>query len=274
MESWLSGAGYKALVPLQKNVRDFAVKKILVKRYLSQSKSTEMKVAGIEFKPEKAYKSSDGCVTGKIDLILENRDNTEIVDFKTGAISEEVLDDDGEKCFDLKEEYKDQLKLYGYIYFECTGRFPTRLSVIDLTRQRYSIDFSKDECQRCFDEAKALLKSVNDSVDTGNFSANPTVENCKYCLYRPACAFYRPSISEQGSYNDLEGILEKVSIYQNGNITASMLVNGFNATITGFATASYNSLHGAVGHNISVFNLRKTPTDKLYAVTKTTMIYE
>lgn len=274
MEIWLCGAGYQSLVPLQRNVRDFAVKKILVKRYLSNCRSTEVKATDIKFKAENAYRSTDGSVAGKIDLIIEEGDDTEIVDFKTGAISQEVLDDEGEKVLDLKEEYKDQLKLYGHVYFECTGRFPTKLSIVDLTRQSYSIDVSQDECQRCFDDAKSLLKAVNDSVDTGNFSANPKAENCMYCLYRPACNFYSPSIIEQNLYNDLEGTLEKVSKYQNGNITASILVNGFNVTITGFPTVSYNNLLGVVGHNISVFNLRKTPTDSLYIVTKTTMIYE
>jgi RecB family exonuclease len=274
METWLSDTGYQSLVPLQKNVRDFAVKKILVKKYVSDSRSAAVKAIGIEFKPENAYKSIDGSVVGKIDLVIEAGVETEIIDFKTGAISQDVLDDDGEKFFELKEEYKDQLKLYGHIYFESTGRFPTKLSLVDLARQKYSIDFSKNDCQRSFDDAKTLLKSINDSVDTGKFSANPTVENCKYCLYRPACSFYRHSINECNPSNDIEGILEKVSTYRNGNITVSLQGNGFNVTITGFAPLSYDNLLGVVGHTVSVFNLRKTPTDALYSVTKTTMIYE
>jgi hypothetical protein len=55
------------------------------------------------------------------------------------------LDDEGEIFSDIKEEYKEQLKLYAYLYFETNGKFPTQLSLVDLAKQKFTIDFTESE---------------------------------------------------------------------------------------------------------------------------------
>jgi len=86
-------------------------------------------------------------IAGKIDLVVEEEQETEIIDFKTGAITQDVLDDDGEIFSEIKEEYKEQLKLYAYLYFETIGKFPSELSLIDLAKQKFTVDFSQSESQ-------------------------------------------------------------------------------------------------------------------------------
>ena len=40
-------------------------------------------------------------------------------------------------------EYKEQLKLYAHLYFENTNKFPTVLSLVDLAKRKFPVEFSK-----------------------------------------------------------------------------------------------------------------------------------
>jgi hypothetical protein len=48
------------------------------------------------------------------------------------------LDDEGEIYSDVKNEYKEQLKLYAYLYFENTMQVSNGLSLVDLAKQKVS----------------------------------------------------------------------------------------------------------------------------------------
>jgi len=48
------------------------------------------------YSPEKWLESQDKKIGGRVDLIIEADQFIEIIDFKTGAITEDVLDDTGE----------------------------------------------------------------------------------------------------------------------------------------------------------------------------------
>ena len=124
-------------------------------------------------------------IGGKIDLIIETGDDIEIIDFKTGTVTHDLLDDEGEVLSDVKNEYKEQLKLYAYLYFENTNKFPTGLSLVDLAKQKFPIEFSEQECKSLFDEAKSLLKSTNECLNTKSFSAK-----IDYCVWSPANAAF------------------------------------------------------------------------------------
>lgn len=275
MDTSLKADGFDSLTPLLGNVKDLAVKKILLRKFLvNKEGSTSLKQTDVKFLTEQLYKSKNGKIKGKIDLVFENGSFTEIVDFKTGAISVEMLDDDGDKTYELKEEYKEQLKLYAYLYFETSGKFPTKLSLSGLGQQKQNVAFSEEECNRLAIEAVGLLDEVNTQVEASKFLANPTQDNCKYCLYRPGCIFYRNAMSELNIGNDLSGIVMEVVKYENGNVTAIVTTLAGKISVTGFSGQVFDHLKAAIGRKISMFNLRKSASDSLYAVSKTTMTYE
>lgn len=272
MEDKLVEDGYSFFVPLQLKVKDFIMKKILLKEHLINA--SEKRISNVNFLSEKWYESKDKLIGGKIDLIIEAESETEILDFKSGEITQDVLDDDGDITSEVKTEYKEQLKLYAYLYFENTGNFPTRLSLISLAKQKISIDFSEEECSKIFEEAKSLLKSTNNCIDRSEFSANPTEENCKYCLYRPACSFFLEKIDTDNSFNDISGSIKNVVKFQNGNVNLYLDFGGVLLTISNLQSEKFEELNQNRTKKIYVFNLRKDSREFFYSATKTTIIYE
>ncbi len=274
MEEKLIADGYDFFVPLQKRVKDFIMKKILLKDHLRNVSERPISASNTKFHSEKWFESKDKLIGGKIDLVIEAEQETEILDFKTGAITQDVLDDDGEVSSEVKEEYKEQLKLYAYVYFENIGKFPTQLSLVDLAKQKFIVDFSVNECNAIFEEAKSLLNSTNGCIDKGIFTANPTEANCKYCLYRPACSFYLKHIETDNSFNDISGSVQNVVKFQNGNVSLYLESGDKLFTVSNLPSEKFDELNNSRNKKINVFNLKREPRDFFYSAIKTTMIYE
>jgi CRISPR/Cas system-associated exonuclease Cas4 (RecB family) len=274
VENNLQGQGYDFFIPLQKNVKDFGMKKILLKKHLRTVSEQPAKPSGVKYYSEKWFESKDKFIAGKIDLVIEAGQEVEIIDFKTGAITQDVLDDAGEIFSEVKEEYKEQLKLYAYLYFESTSKFPTELNLVDLAKQKFSVPFSQSECNSIFEEAKKLLDTTNASISTQTFAANPTEANCKYCLYRPACSYYLKLIETDYSFNDVSGLIKNVVKYQNGNVSVFLENGEQKITVTSFPFEKFDELNDSRNKQISIYNLRKEATEFIYSAKKTTMIYE
>ena len=274
MEEKLVADGYDFFVPLQKKVKDFTMKKILLKYHLRNLSERPPGASNTKFHSEKWYESKDKLIGGKIDLVIEAEQQIEILDFKTGAITQDVLDDDGEVSSEVKAEYKEQLKLYAYLYFENTGKFPTQLSLVDLAKQKFTVDFSGPECNAIFEEAKLLLSSTNNCIEKETFTANPTEANCKYCLYRPACSFYLKHIEIDNSFNDVSGSVQNVVKFQNGNVSVYLESGGKTFTVSNFPSEKYDELNSSRDKKINVFNLKRESREFFYSAIKTTMIYE
>lgn len=274
MEEKLVADGYDFFVPLQKKVKDFIMKKILLKDHLQIVSERPPRASNTKFHSEKWFESKDKMIGGKIDLVIETEQETEILDFKTGAITQDVLDDDGEVNSEVKAEYKEQIKLYAYLYFENTGKFPTQLSLVDLAKQKFTVDFSENECNTIFEEAKSLLNSTNNCIDKGTFTANPTEANCKYCLYRPACSFYLKHIETDNSFNDVSGSVQNVVKFQNGNVSLYLESGDKTYTVSNFPMEKFDELNNSRNKKINVFNLRKESREFFYSAIKTTIVYE
>jgi CRISPR/Cas system-associated exonuclease Cas4 (RecB family) len=273
-EENLKKQGYDFFVPLQMNVKDFGMKKILLKKHLRNISERPSVSSGIKFFSEKWVESKDKLIAGKIDLVIETGEEVEIIDFKTGAITQDVLDDTGEIFSEVKQEYKEQLKLYAYLYSENNGKFPISLSLVDLAKQKFSVSFSQSECNSIFDEAKKLLESTNESIIKRTFAANPTEVNCKYCLYRPACSYFLKQIETNYSFNDVSGSVTNVVRYKNGNVSVFLQCGARHFTVTSFPSDKFEELYESKNKQISIYNLRREAIDFVYSATKTTMIYE
>jgi CRISPR/Cas system-associated exonuclease Cas4 (RecB family) len=273
MEDSLIKDGYHFFVPLKKKVKDFTMKMILLKTYL-QNISTKKTENKYKFIAEKWYSSRDGLIGGKIDLVIEGELEIKILDFKTGAITQDFLDDDGEKYFEVKEQYKDQLKIYAHLYYENTGKLPTQLSLVDLTKHKFDVEFSADSCKLVYEEAKSLLRTTNTYIEQGTFKANPNKENCKYCLYRPACSFYLKFIENDYTFNDLSGLVKNVTRFQNGNVSIYLEINEKIFTLSNFTSEMFPDINFVKNKRINIFNLKKESRDFFYSAIKTTTIYE
>jgi CRISPR/Cas system-associated exonuclease Cas4 (RecB family) len=274
VEDNLQASGYIFFVPLQKTVKDFGLKKILLKKHFRTVSEESVKSSTVKFYSEKWYESKDKLLAGKIDLVVEAGNETEIIDFKTGAITEDVLDDAGEIFSEVKEEYKEQLKLYAYLYFENTGKFPDSLILLDLAKKRFTIPFSHDECAYIYTEAKSLLIKVNDSINTQTFMADPTESNCRYCLYRPACSFFHGKLPSGLPVNDAIGLVTDVKRYLNGNVSVFLENGNQKVSVTSLPGEMYEVLNVHKGKPISVYNLRKEALEGVFSFTKTTTMYE
>lgn len=273
-EENLMKMGYDFFIPLQKNVKDFGMKKILLKKHLRNISERPVASSTIKFSSEKWFESKDKLIAGKIDLVIEEEQATEIIDFKTGAITQDILDDEGEIFSEIKEEYKEQLKIYAYLYFETNDKFPTQLSLVDLAKQKFNIVFTESECNIIFKEAKQLLKATNASISSEKFVANPSNTNCKYCLYRPACSFFLKHLETDYSFNDVSGLIINVVKYQNGNVSVFLKCGEREITVTSFSTEKFHELNDRRNEKINIFNLRKEAMEFVYSATKTTIIYE
>jgi CRISPR/Cas system-associated exonuclease Cas4 (RecB family) len=277
MEDTLRQEGFHSLIPLQKNVKNFGVKKVLLKKHLKKESNSEDKSnidSQYKFYSEKWVASKDSLIGGKIDLVVDSDLYLEIIDFKTGAITNEYLDDEGDLFTEIKKEYKQQLKLYGYLYFESTDRFPDKLSLVDLGKQKYEVEFTQQECSDLYNEAKELLNKTNESISSGIFSANISIENCKYCLYRPACNYYIEEIKSTNEFNDISGVIDNAIHYKNGNVTLFMDVDASKISIIGFDNKDIEYFNNNKGQRINIFNIRKEASELVYSTTKNTVIYE
>jgi CRISPR/Cas system-associated exonuclease Cas4 (RecB family) len=274
MEEFLKQNGYGYFIPLIMNVRDFGRKKIQLKKHIRANSEPAKQQNGIKYHSEKWFESKDKLIGGKMDLVIETENEIEIIDFKTGAITENFFDDDGESYQAVKIEYQEQLKLYAYLYFDCKGKFPTRLCLIDLSKQRFNIDFTENECKIIFEEAKLILAEINSSVDSKVYNANPNENNCKFCLFRPACSFYLQYLKTENANNDIYGTIKEVIQYQNGNVSVFIETAKNKVTIVGFMSDKFEYFKKNRDKQICLFNLRKESTDLVYSVSITTKIYE
>jgi hypothetical protein len=278
MEDKLVLEGIHFLVPLQKNVKDFGMKKILLKRHLKPNSLPDPSavITNRKYLSEEKYKTKDGALVGRIDLIIEDADEADIVDFKSGAVTQESFDDEGEAVTGIKEEYKIQLKLYAYLYANATNKKVRGLTLVDLAKQKYNVEFTLDECVKLFDEAKDLLRVVNESIEKSEFEklANPSSENCRFCLYRPACSYYLTYLKEDDSLNDVTGEVIEITKYLNGNISIVVRCNEEHYTITGFGEEKHDYLISNKNKRLNIFNLKKEFIENVYSVIKTTVIYE
>ncbi|AZA93633.1 Inactivated superfamily I helicase [Chryseobacterium nakagawai] len=266
--------GNSIYVPLHSKLKNFGLLKIKLKRFLIEKSKSQKPVTGVKFSSEKWYETNDKLVGGKIDLISEYPDRIEIIDFKTGAITEELLDDEGEKFEEVKIDYQDQLKLYAALFHEQTGKKVDRLFLVDLQKNKYEISFSFDECNKLIREAKKILIKVNEEISTRFFLADPKIENCKFCLNRPACSYYKQSLINGLKTNDISGRIIKSQKFLNGNVSLFLQTQIGNVTIKNFGISFFESFNKAIGKEIIVYNVRADKMENSFLANQLTRVYE
>lgn len=274
MEENLIKEGYDFLVPLQRSVQNFGMRKVLLKRHIKNQVGSSNPPSICKPQSEQWISTKDDLVGGYIDLVLEYTNYTELVDFKTGAITLDLLDDSGEIFTEIKPEYSDQLKLYAFCFFESRGRYPNKLTIVDLAKNRFDVSFTQEECMILYNEAIALLNAINEAIKKELFTPSISEENCKNCLYRPACIYYNSYIEITPPFNDVIGNLDNVIKHQNGSLSVLIKTNYGIYTVTGISNKEYSELLLYKGNKIGIYNLRKEAKEFVYSSRSTTVFYE
>jgi CRISPR/Cas system-associated exonuclease Cas4 (RecB family) len=274
MESKLQSQGFGYYVPLQLHTQDFGIKKLLLKKRLESLQSPSKGISGCNFYSEKWVESKNGKVVGVIDLVIEKDTYIELIEFKTGQVKQEAIDDPTDTKSNLKKEYVAQLKLYAYLFVEHTGKTPNKLSIVDLKGDKRNVEIKISECKEICDDAQKLLLDMNNSIQQGVFSGDPTIEKCQYCLYRPACLFYDKKGLNKFAVNDIWGIVTNVIKHKNGNITLHLNADHKDVAVLGYAMNKYEEFETRKGKKIKIYNLKKAMNESIYSITKTSTVYE
>lgn len=272
-EKSLKDMGFEFFNPLSENVSGYTIKKLQVKSLLKSRIKAEAWEEGktdTSILTEKWLEAQDSLIGGYADIIFNLNGHTKLSDFKSGKI----LHEEGE----IKEEYEEQLKLYAYLYKEIYGKYPDELSIIDLEKKEYQVAFTSQECEELANKSKETLSEINSLIKKNecNTLARPDMYYCKSCLYRPACDFYwNLPLSETDSiFTDIKGIVTAVKQFRNGNLNATLNVNGRELSVSHLNSKYLSFLTDAVGKEVAFYNVKQGGIPKKYQVLKTTKVYE
>lgn len=272
-EKALEDLGFGFFTPLSENVPGYTIKKLQVKSLLKSREKTEVqqgKNMDTTTLTEKWLESQDSLIGGFADIIINWNNYTKLSDFKSGKI----LLEEGE----IKEEYEDQLKLYAYLHSEVYGKYPDELSIIDLEKKEYRIDFTPKDCEELANKSREALSYINNLIqkDDQRALAKPDLDNCKRCLYRPACDYYweLPIFETDSIFKDVRGYVVKVKQFRNGNLNATLNTEGRELTITHLNGEYFTFLKSSVGKEVAFYNIKQGGTPERFQAIKTTKVYE
>lgn len=279
-EEELKGKGLVSITPLKYFVSDFALKKNQIKNILQKRQDKinhSSKTSSSKFYPEKILENSDKSITGIADLVIENDSGTTIVDFKTGKIYSDAIDESGITEQVVKKEYEIQLKLYAHLYFLMNGKYPKALFIVTLSNDFIEVEFENSDCEKIYSEALDFLATTNSFITKNDMKsiAKPSMENCKYCSYRPACSFYSNWLTTNfEAVNDLFGTIEKVNQFSNDTLGLQVQTQDKQVLINGLSMEKKNDFESLIGKNVILYNLKKTRQSLNATATNFTIIYE
>lgn len=272
-EKALEDMGFGFFTPLSENVPGYTIKKLQVKSLLKgriKPDAREERQTDTSILTEKWLEAQDSLIGGYADIIINLNGHTKLSDFKTGKI----LLEEGE----IKEEYEDQLKLYAYLHKEVFGQYPDDLSIIDLEKKEYPVVFTPQECEVLASKSRDALSEINSLIEMDDLEAlaKPDLDNCKSCLYRPACNFYwELPLSETDSiFRDVRGNVAKVRQFRNGNLNGTLNTDDQELTVSHITSEYLTFLTDAVGKEVAFYNVKQGVTHESYQALKTTKIYE
>lgn len=191
----------RGLLPLERTVRRYALKRILSIRSVLPSGSAGPAVAAGEGPPsdlrEEDLLSEDGVLKGRADLIEQRDGEWVLVDYKSGSIHEDDEESGGQR---IKDEYALQLRLYAHLIQEAKGIKVSKALLRTLDGVEHEVAVDEASVQEAGREARALLGEFNAEVqrhETPFDLARPMpssretgVFGCAGCLFRSLCPAY------------------------------------------------------------------------------------
>ena len=236
----------KHLVPLETSAFNFEVKKLLAFKMISPlfGEISHTEGARPKTSAEKWVQTPDGKVGGKIDLIKDSPQGVEIVDFKTGVLSEE------NSPGNAKEQYLLQIKMYAALYHAQHGVWPLKLTLEGLNQENITVAVDSDECSRLLHDAEKSLGDTNGLIEAGlspEDFAQPSPGACKFCLYRPACSKYWESRTQGEEWPaDERGRIKGKAMLANGTFRILIEAGGRDIAIRGLSPERHSCLNEEV----------------------------
>lgn len=166
------------------SIKKGQTKKIILKSAKEPAPNKNSK-KGEGFYVEQSFKY--GVLKGKPDSVYVKDGYSRLIDFKTGPIYKKQGNQ-----YVIKDEYKIQLKAYGFLVMKKKKISAPRINLIlqQVNGQRTEpINFSNEEYENFYYEAKASIDEINNYVDSNSIDllGSPSESNCKFCLFKPKC---------------------------------------------------------------------------------------
>lgn len=136
------------------------------KNMLNLLKYVEEKISTVE-----AY----GILEGTLDMVLDNGDSLEIVDFKTGDVPSEE---------EYLESYKKQLQFYSYILEKKKKKSVTKgILYFIKTGEKIEVDFHKEIIEKNIEESKEIILNINSKNFEEKIYNKEKCKNCEFFHY-------------------------------------------------------------------------------------------
>jgi hypothetical protein len=172
---------------------------------------------------ERCLTAFEGRLVGYPDLVTSGT----VYDYKTG----DVFEEDGSGAARVKAAYVSQLKIYGYLVFAETRKWPRQGVLLPSNGGRVAVELNEEECTAAAREAVELLEKYNRTVaEPGSIAsdlARPSPETCRWCGYKMLCPAFWSNISPDWADQAgeaLEGMLIDDPLVATGETMATIKV--------------------------------------------------
>lgn len=187
-QAYLASKLQKIYYPIKWYSKYYSVKKALLKKAILKDYKHQKSGSAVNILREQ-WRDDRKDIGGKIDYMVLNDKNDviEIGDIKTGKIFEF----NGKKKV-IKVSYVKQLLLYAYIIKSKQDFYP-KCFIKNIGGNKHELEIDENVISLEIEKAIALKKRINKCIESSDYSslANPILENCLNCDYRPICDQYK-----------------------------------------------------------------------------------
>ena len=206
---------------------------------------------------------------GVVDRIVPGDRGVELIDYKTGAVTENAIGD-------VKAAYEVQLLLYAGLYHENYGEWPEKLTLTSLTGTRHDVPLDVSRVHHLMDEARLKLNEINALITSempAERLANPSPAACAFCGYRPLCKESWKQREKNTKWPaDLWGIVESVTMLGNGTLFLRLRTGEEQVAVRGLSPGRFGFLMKEV-HSAMFCDLRPDVTWVSFKQTYLTTAY-
>ncbi len=155
---------------------------------------------------ERFYSAYGGRLRGRVDAVYSRGGRTEIVDYKTGNIHDEVP---GAGSV-LKPRFRRQLLLYAAMHHDETGEWPAAGSVVPLSGPREGFRIESAEAEHEARTALGLMELYNERTRTPGLRkeslATPAPAACRFCDHKMSCEPFWDQVSPEWEWAGGEAV--------------------------------------------------------------------